>query len=38
MEREYTARPDETHFSVPWEPAKEPAGALEITLKRLYMV
>lgn len=38
MEREYTARPDETHFSVSWEPAREPAATLEIILKRLYIV
>lgn len=37
MEREYTAHPDETHFSVSREPAREPADMLEIILKRLYM-
>lgn len=38
MGREYTACPDETHFSVSWEAAREPAGMLEIILKSLYMV
>lgn len=38
MGREYTACPDEVHFSASWEPARKPAGVLEIILKSLYMV
>lgn len=38
IERKYTAGPDEKYFIVPWEPVREPAGMLEIVLKRLYMV
>lgn len=29
MGREYTACPDEAHFSVSWEPARKPAGMLD---------